>query len=73
MNNFEQIASIDGTYEETLNGYEIYVSPNRDHFTGGYEWSTCKDEVEWDGGLEFSITDAINCARDAVAKLSKKE
>lgn len=73
MNNRDQITAIDGTYEESLDGYEIYVSPNRDHYTGGYEWSICKDEVEWDGGLEFSIDDAINSARDAVAKLSKKE
>ena len=62
--------SITNTYEEIYRGYEIYVEPNRDPYRGGSEWSACKDEVEHDAGLSFSISDAVTVARKVIDKLT---
>ena len=61
--------SITNSFEEIYRGYEIYVEPNRDRYTGGFEWSACKDEAEHDSGLSFLIEDAVATARKAVDKL----
>jgi hypothetical protein len=60
-----------GAHEETYNGYDIFVDENRDHNRGGYEWSVCKDETEWDSGLEFIAKSAIESAHKAVDSLVK--
>jgi hypothetical protein len=64
-----QIESITGSYEEVFREYEIYISPNRDPYGGGYEWSVCKNENEFEAGLEFSVDAALNSARLAVNKV----
>jgi hypothetical protein len=67
-----QIESITGSYEEIYQNYEVYISPNRDAYRGGYEWSVCKDETECETGLEFSIDDALNSAKLAIDRLLNK-
>lgn len=64
--NQPQIESVTGSYEEIFLEHEIYISPNRDPYTGGYEWSVCKNENELEAGLEFSIDGALKSARLAV-------
>lgn len=53
-------------YEETYEGRSIFVGPNRDAYRGGFEWSVCKDDVELESGLEFSVDEALKAARQAV-------
>jgi hypothetical protein len=62
--------SITNSYEEIYRDYEICVEPNRDPYREGFEWSACKDEIEHDSGLSFSIADAVADARKAVDKLA---
>lgn len=49
-------------YEEEINGFTIYIEDNPDRWRGGYSWAICKDEVELDSGLEFSISSALQAA-----------
>lgn len=59
-------SSATSAHEETYLGYEIYVEVNRDPYRGGFEWSVCKDGVEIEVGLDFSIDAALNAARKAI-------
>lgn len=63
-------SSITNSYEELYRGFEVYVAPDRDPYRGGFEWSVCKNETEYDAGLTFSIADAITAAREAVDELT---
>jgi hypothetical protein len=58
-----------GDHEETYNGYDIFVARNPDHYRGGFEWSVCKDETEWDSGLEFIAKSAVESARKTIDAL----
>ncbi|MDP4536014.1 hypothetical protein Q3O60_07440 [Alkalimonas collagenimarina] len=49
-------------YEEELGDYTIFIEDNPDHWTGGYLWSACKNGIEFDSGLEFSIAGALQVA-----------
>jgi hypothetical protein len=69
MVNEPSIESITGSYDEVFREHEIYISPNRDRYTGGSEWSVCRDENELEAGLEFSIEAALDAARVAVNNL----
>ncbi len=53
-------------YEETYAGRSIFVEPNRDPYRGGFEWSVCKDDVELESGLEFTVDEALKAARKSV-------
>lgn len=64
--------SATNTYEEVFRGYEIYIEPNLDPYREGFEWSVCKDEIEHDAGLAFSIPDALAAARNAIDKLASQ-
>ena len=68
-----QIGSITNTYEEIYLGHEIYIEPNRDPYREGFEWSVCKDDVEIDSGLAFSIADALEEARKIVDAAAKSD
>lgn len=57
-------------YEEEINGFTVYIEDNPDRWRGGYSWSVCKDEVVWNDGLTFTISDAIHSASNAIAVLS---
>ncbi|WP_240220705.1 hypothetical protein [Rheinheimera hassiensis] len=50
-------------YEEEVNGFTIYIEDNPDRWRGGYSWSVCKDEVEFDSGLAFDVADALEQAK----------
>jgi hypothetical protein len=63
--------SITSTYEETYQGYEISIGPNRDPYREGFEWSVCKDGEEIDGGLAFSIADSLEEAHKIADKAAK--
>ncbi|MEM6232527.1 hypothetical protein [Shewanella scandinavica] len=54
------------TYEEEYLDYQIYIEPNPDPNNEGFEWAICKDGSEWDGGLEYSIEEALKAAQKAV-------
>ncbi|GAA0793241.1 MULTISPECIES: hypothetical protein [Pseudomonadati] len=54
------------TYEEEYLDHHIYIEPNPDSFSEGFEWAICKDDSEWDNGLEFSIEEALKAAQKAV-------
>jgi hypothetical protein len=70
MNNTVEDSFI-GDYEETYNGYDIFVIENPDRYRGGFEWSVCKDAVELDSGLEFIAKIAIESAHKIVDSLVK--
>lgn len=55
-----------GTYEEPYAGYMIFIEPNRDRYRGGFEWSVCRDDIELQSGLEFSIEEALKVSRKFV-------
>ena len=63
--------SITGTYEEAYLDHEIYIEPNRDPYREGFEWSVCKDDVEIDAGLAFTIADSLEAARKVVDGVAK--
>ena len=64
------IESLTNTYEEIFLDHEIYIQPDRDPYRGGFEWSVCRNGVELDGGLEFSIDDALKKAQSVVTALT---
>ena len=64
------IESLTNTYEEIFLDHEIYIQPDRDPYRGGFEWSVCRNGVELDAGLEFSIDDALKKAQSVVTALT---
>lgn len=44
----------------------IFIKPNRDNYHGGFEWFVCKDDVESQTGLKFSVNEALNAAQHYV-------
>lgn len=54
------------SYEETYVGHAIFVEPNRDPYGGGFEWSVCKDDIELECGLDFTVDEALKSARKYV-------
>ena len=65
------IESLTNSYEEIFLDHEIYVQPDRDPYRGGFEWSVCREGVELDAGLEFSIADALKKAQSVVTSLKQ--
>ena len=63
------IESLTNSYEEIFLDHEIYIQPDRDPYRGGFEWSVCREGVELDAGLEFSIDDALKKAQGVVTAL----
>lgn len=63
------IESLANSYEEIFLEHEIYIQPDRDPYRGGFEWSVCRNGVELDSGLEFSIDDALKQAKVMVTAL----
>ena len=64
------IESLTNTYEEIFLDHEIYIQPDRDPYRGGFEWSVCRNGVELDARLEFSIDDALKKAQSVVTALT---
>jgi|TARA_R110002124_G_scaffold50901_3_gene147608 hypothetical protein len=56
------------TYEEDYFDFHIYIEPNPDNYNEGFTWSICKDEIEWESNLEFSIEDALKAAKKAIER-----
>ena len=65
------IESLTNSYEEIFLDHEIYIQPDRDPYRGGFEWSVCREGVELDAGLEFSIDDALKKAQVVVTALKQ--
>ena len=65
------IESLTNSYEEVFLDHEIYIQPDRDPYRGGFEWSVCREGVELDAGLEFSIDDALKKAQGVVTALKQ--
>jgi hypothetical protein len=65
----KQIESVVNSYEEIFIDHEIYIQPDRDPYRGGFEWSVCREGVELEAGLEFSIEDALIKAQGVVKSL----
>jgi hypothetical protein len=65
----KQIESVVNSYEEIFLDHEIYIQPDRDPYRGGFEWSVCREGVELEAGLEFSIDDALIKAQGVVTAL----
>lgn len=63
------IESLTNSYEEIFLGHEIYIQPDRDPYRGGFEWAVCRNGVELDAGLDFSIDDALKQAKGVVTAL----
>lgn len=53
-------------------GYYIFVSPNRDQYRCGFEWSVFKGGEGFDFGLDYSEESAQESARNAIDKLEDK-
>ena len=66
------IESLTNSYEEVFLDHEIYIQPDRDPYRGGFEWSVCREGVELDAGLEFSIDDALKKAQGVVTALKQE-
>lgn len=64
------IGSLTNNYEEIFLDHEIHIQPDRDPYRGGFEWSVCRNGVELDAGLEFSIDDALKKAQSVVTALT---
>jgi hypothetical protein len=45
--------------EDTIDGFDIYIEPNPDHYGEGYLWSVSKNNKELDTGLVFTVDDAL--------------
>lgn len=58
------------SYEEDYNGYTIYVEESADRWNPAFTWSVCKDDIEHDTGLEFTIDTAIQAAQDCIDSLA---
>ena len=58
------------SYEDEFLGYTIYVEVSADRYNPAFSWSVCKDNVEYDSGLAFSIETAIEEAEAAATVLS---
>ena len=65
------IESLTNSYEEIFLDHDIYIQPDRDPYRGGFEWSVCREGVELDAGLEFSIDDALKKAQGVVTALKQ--
>jgi len=50
---------------ENYCGYEIYIDENPDRWTGGYSWSTCRNDEVVASGLEFTADQALQEAKGA--------
>ena len=66
-----RIESLTSSYEEIFLDHEIYIQPDRDPYRGGFEWSVCRNGVELDVGLEFSIDDDLKKAQGVVTALKQ--
>lgn len=65
------IESLTNSYEEIFLDHEIFIQPDRDPYRSGFEWTVCRNGVELDSGLDFSIDDALKRAKSAVAALTQ--
>jgi hypothetical protein len=65
----KQIESVVNSYEEIFLDHEIYIQPDRDPYRGGFEWSVCRNGIELNAGLDFSIDDALKKAQGVVTGL----
>lgn len=45
--------------EDTIDGFDIYIEPNPDHYNEGYVWSVSKNNEELDCGLVFTVYDGL--------------
>jgi hypothetical protein len=45
--------------------WRIYIEANPDCWRGGFVWSICRDDTEWDSGLAFAAEGAETAARQA--------
>jgi hypothetical protein len=45
--------------EDIIDGFDIYIEPNPDHYGEGYIWSVSKNNEELDTGLVFTVDDAL--------------
>ena len=61
--------SLNNSHEEIFLDHEIYIQPNSDPYRGGFEWSICRNGVELDVGLDFSINDALKQAKGVITAL----
>lgn len=57
------------SHEEEYKGYTIYVEASADRWNPGFQWSVCKNQIEFDSGISYSIEDAIREAKDALQRL----
>lgn len=61
---------VGGTHEEFYAGHMIFIEPNRDRYRGGFEWSVCRDDIELQSGLEFSVEEALKVSRKCVDSMA---
>lgn len=57
------------SHEEDFMGYTIYVEESADRYNSGFNWSVCKDEIEFESGVSFSIDYAVSDAKEAIKTL----
>ncbi|MES2935365.1 MAG: hypothetical protein V4805_17980 [Pseudomonadota bacterium] len=56
--------------EEIFREVCIHIEPNSDDYRGGFVWSICQDENEFDRGLPFTKKDALTEARRTIGNLN---
>ncbi|MCH8493937.1 MAG: hypothetical protein LAT53_11955 [Idiomarina sp.] len=57
------------TYEEEYQGYTIIVEPSPDRWNPAYQWSICRDEIEYNCAISFTLKSAIEDAQSAINEL----
>ena len=45
--------------EDTIDGFDIYIEPNPDQYSGGYVWSVSKNNEELESRLVFTVDDGL--------------
>lgn len=61
------------SYEEEYDGYTIYVEASADQWNPGFQWSVCKNQVEFDCGISYTIEGATSDAKDSIQNLKLEE
>ncbi|MGK0270025.1 MAG: hypothetical protein ACI88H_000658 [Cocleimonas sp.] len=57
------------THEEEYLGFSIYIEPNPDQYNEGFIWSVSDETNELDTGLEFTLNQALEAAKQKALEL----
>lgn len=59
-------------YQEVYFDYEIFIEPNRDQHRGGFQWFVCRDGIELNAGIDFTLEAALQQSKIYVDSIIHK-